>query len=275
MRVRFRLLATQTQPASAPTACPHCGPRRLLRHAQELRSVKDVRVERVQVQRWRCVFCRRTFRHYPQGVSASQQTAALKGLSVLLWVLGLSYDNVCATLHALGCGIAKATAWANVQQAGAHAQKLRRSRPKGQVRVVGVDLTGYKVKGQPITAGYLTDEKRGEVLEVEILPGEEAPQLARWLKRALSELGVEVLLSDDADGFKAVADELGLKQQLCVAHVRKWVSRRTRELSEQARRLKPKKRPRSRGDPGELMEDCERLRALVKEAVPQGRGNTS
>jgi DNA-binding GntR family transcriptional regulator len=76
------------------------------------------------------------------------------------------------------------------------------------------------VKGQPITAGYLSDAQRGGELEVEILPGEEAPQLRRWLQGEMRKLGVEVLISDDADAVKEVADRLELEQQLCVAHVR-------------------------------------------------------
>ena len=268
MRVRFRLPPTQTQPAAAPGACPHCAHRHLHPHAREERTVKDLRVEQVQVQRWRCEGCGRTFRHYPQGVSASQQSAALKGLSVLLWVLGLSYDNVCATLARARLRDCQGHGVGNVQQAGASAQQLRHCRPKGQVRVVGVDLTEYKVKGQPITVGYLTDAQCGAVLEVELLAGAEAQHLLRWLKQTVRQLGVEGPVSDDADAFKEVADRLELKQQLCVAHVRKGVTQRTKELSELAPQLE--QGPRSRGDPQELIADCERVRALVKQAMPEG-----
>jgi len=194
-------------------------------------------------------------------------------MAILLWVLGLSYDNVSNFLRALGCGIAKATAWGDVQEAGEKAKLLRKRRPLGQVRLMGIDTTGYKIRGEQIIAGMVTDGLSGEVLELEILGAEEAQQIKAWIKDLVEELGVEVLISDDDDTYKIVADELHLKHQICIAHVRKWVAKRTKELIEGAK-MTAKKAARSgkkaRADPQRLIEDCLRVKEIIKELKGDG-----
>jgi transposase-like protein len=192
-------------------------------------------------------------------------------MSVLLWVLGLSLDNVSAFLRALGCGIAKSTAWENLQAAGEEAGRLRKRRPQGKVRVIGVDTTVYKIKGEKITTGMITDGESGAVIEVEILESKDEEGLKAWLGDLVA-LGVEVLISDDDDTFKAAADDLGLKHQVCISHVRRWVNKRTRELIEEAEILEAKESDsvQIRGDPEELIEDCLRVKELVRELNERG-----
>jgi len=198
-------------------------------------------------------------------------------MGILLWVLGLSYDNVSNFLRALGCGIAKATAWGDVQEAGEKAKKLRKRRPLGRVRLMGIDTTGYKVRGEQIVAGMVTDGLSGEVLELEILGAEEAEEIKAWIKDLVEELGVEVLISDDDDTYKIVAADLHLKHQICIAHVRKWVAKRTRELIEGAQLMLAKKAARAskraRADPQEqeLIADCLKLREIIKELKGEGQ----
>ena len=50
------------------------------------------------------------------------------------------------------------------------------------------------------------------------------------------ELGAEVLLTEDNDSYYSVAAAgLGVEHQLCVAHVRKYVAKRSKSILEQAR----------------------------------------
>jgi hypothetical protein len=57
------------------------------------------------------------------------------------------------------------------------------------------------------------------VLSLDRLPNAEADTLQTWLAPIAAAVGAELLVSDDADAFKTAADELGLDQQVCKAHV--------------------------------------------------------
>ena len=65
-------------------------------------DVKDTVYEVVLAQRYECLRCGRTFRVYPCGVSRAQTSKRLKGLAVMLYLLGLSYGAVSLVLEALG-----------------------------------------------------------------------------------------------------------------------------------------------------------------------------
>jgi len=81
--------------------------------------VRDTRHSQVTAQRYRCLKCRRTFRVYPTGVSKAHQSDTLKGLSVLLYILGLGYQAVTDLLDALQYPLGKTTVCVNVQAAAA------------------------------------------------------------------------------------------------------------------------------------------------------------
>ena len=81
-------------------------------------------------------------------------------------------------------------------------------------------------------------------------------------------IGVELLVSDDADGFKTAADENGLPKQVCRAHVPRntqaWVETITPEMARDAE-----------GSlatigvtPQQAVADCHELRRLMTERPP-------
>lgn len=265
MRFKFFIPQIGKEADGEPKGCAGCGCKGLHVHQHVKKKVIDHKLEEVKAIRYKCKACGKTFRWYPEGVSRDHQGAAVKGMSTILYVLGLSYDSVSTFLNALGCGIGKTTAWRDVQAVGPKAEELRRRRRKlrGKVKVIGVDTTIYKVKGKRIVAGMVTDALKGEVLELEILDSENGEEIKGWIEELVAELGVEVMISDDADAYKEVAEELGLDHQVCISHVRKWVSRRTNQLLEKASGLEG-------GDPQKFIQDCERIKELVKELPAEG-----
>jgi hypothetical protein len=76
-----------------PRQCPYCKGDTFQRWGQVRKPVKDVHVRQVWVYRYKCCHCWRTFRHYPEGNSRSDQTERLRLLTVLLWTLGLSHRS--------------------------------------------------------------------------------------------------------------------------------------------------------------------------------------
>ncbi len=59
----------------------------------------------------------------------------------------------------------------------------------------------------------------GLALTIDALTAEDSQALQEWIEPIAKSVGATVLVTDDADGFKTVADEAGLQHQVCKAHV--------------------------------------------------------
>lgn len=236
MHLSVYLPKVQPQEIQPPTHCPlpdpqlpkrKCSGTHFKAHEVHCRKpVRDTRQTQVIARRYRCLKCRRTFRVYPTGVSRDQQSDTLKGLSVLLYVLGLSYQGVADLLEASEYPLAKSTVYENVQAAGAQAIALRKAWLKqqaGKVPAFSLDFTHVKRQGQDTIVAVATAALTGQPLDFEILQSESALHAKRWIRRLAHTVGAQVLVTDDADSLKTVAEDLGLDQQICRAHVNRNV----------------------------------------------------
>lgn len=228
-RIRFTLPQVKTRPESRPTHCPYCQGSILQRHGWLSKPIKDLYLDQVSLLRYRCTDSGRTFRHYPQGVDGHDQSQRLRALVALLWALGLSHQSISYLLAALGAPLAKMTSWRDVQEAGLGAR--RGLVLPAAVEVMGADETVLKVKGKQRVVGLVVEPGSGEVLGLELLTQQDTPAFIRWLKEYAEGLGVEVIVSDDLATYKPVVAELGVEHQVCLAHVRKNVQRRLKEIA--------------------------------------------
>ena len=228
--MRLRLLVPQVKPlpADRPKACPWCQSTLLQRHQTVPKAVIDTQLRETQAVRYRCTTCRRTFRYYPEGVSHYRQSRRVMGLAVLLWTLGLSEWATSHVLHALEAGIHRSSVHRDRLRAGALLQ--RRKAGASRVRVLGADETGMRVRGQAQLVGFVVDQESGKTVGVDLLVERDSAAFHRWLHRYTRALGVEVLVTDDLNTYKPVSHHLGLPQQVCLAHVRKWVAQRLRRI---------------------------------------------
>ena len=90
------------------------------------KAVRDTVYEQVTARRYQCRRCRRTFRVYPSGVSQAPTSQRVKGLAVMLYVLGLSYGAVALALEALGVYVCKTQVYEAVQAAARRVPGLKR-----------------------------------------------------------------------------------------------------------------------------------------------------
>lgn len=108
------------------------------RHGNVGKPLRDHKLDRVEVVRYKCIECGRTNRHYPARVTAKDQSQRTVVLTAAMYGLGLSCSAVSHMFGALGASIGKMTAWRDAQEAG---EALRKQRPGGRVRVLGADET--------------------------------------------------------------------------------------------------------------------------------------
>lgn len=273
--MRLQIILPRVEPGriKPPRQCPQSGCQG--RHFQFLQAVKkpvrDTVYEAVMAHRYKCLRCGQTFRVYPTGVSRDQVSQRVKGLGVMLYLLGLSYGAASIALEALGVYLAKSSIYEAVQAAAEKVPGLKRAQVFSQVKtpVLGADVTSVKCNGQWLPLGLSVDDLTGIVLSVDQLPAEDAVTLKAWLEPIAEAVEAEVLVSDDADGFKTVADELGLDHQVCKSHVQ----RNTDELVDQLLLVAEQDADGSLAaiglSPAQALADLDQLRQLVHTRQPQ------
>ena len=179
--------------------------------------VRDNRYRSVQVYRYRCCSCRRTIRHYPQGVDRADKTQRLRKLVALGWVLGMSLRGVVTFLFAFRVPVSHTTVWRDLQE---QARLLERCRHWQPVRVLGVYPL---VEGKKLPVLIAVDLGNGQPIAIGQVD-EINPQAVRcWLEPLVKRLGVSMIVTDDLASFRIAVDRLRLEHQVCQFHVRRWV----------------------------------------------------
>jgi transposase-like protein len=223
MRLRIVLPKVNPEAITIPTRCvyPGCRGRKFHLRQEVTKSLRDTVYQEVQVYRYQCLKCKRTFRVYPEGTTHAHTSQRVKGLAVMLYLLGLSYGATSLALEALGVYLCKSRVYDAVQEAAKLVPGLKRDHVFAGVKppALGGDLTSVKCKGEWLPLGITGDSISGLALTSAALPAEDSKALTEWIEPIATSVGAQVLVTDDADGFKTVADEVGVQHQICKAHV--------------------------------------------------------
>jgi len=210
-----------------PMKCPHCQGETFQRWGKVLKPVRDNRFHSVQVYRYRCCHCRRTFRHYPAGVDQADQTLRMRKLAAIYWVLGLSLRSIPLALSAFGVKLSHMSVWRDLQE---QAHLLTKQRRWQAVRILGVDGAYPLIKGKKQPVLIAVDLGTGQPVAIGQVDEYSPQAVKRWLEPLVQRLGVSVIVTDDLASFRTVAPKLGLEQQVCQFHVRRWVGRALHDL---------------------------------------------
>ena len=251
--VLLQLPDVKRKTTNRPHECPYCEGETFQRWGKVRKPVRDSRHRSVQVYRYRCCECQRTFRHYPQGVDRADQTQRLRKLAAVCWVMGLSLRSVAVVFSAFGVSLSHMTVWRDLQEQAGLLEKRRRWQP---VRVLGLD-GAYPLgwgKKQPVLIAI--DLGSGEPVAIGYLDEANPQALRRFLEPLVQRLGVSVIVSDDLASYRIVAEKLNLEHQVCQFHVRRWVGRALYELRETV--------------PKEWLWVLEEIKQLLDELPPAG-----
>lgn len=235
MRLRLKIPPVEADVyESPPERCPACGGTTWQSHGWPDKAIRDTRLDGVKAQRIQCTNCQATLRLYPQGVSQRKQSERLRGLTILLYLLGLSYRGVEDAVAALGTSLSHTTVYSNVQEAGEAVRQLKQRRLAGsQVRILAADGTHIKVNGQDTVLLHLGDGEKGLCLAIEIVSAEDTDSLDELIGEMAQAVGAEILLSDDLDTYKTVADRQGMAHQICNQHVVPNTLRKLAQIADQ------------------------------------------
>src|SRR5258708_32368554 len=155
MRLRILLPKGTPEAITVPPHCAYagCGGRAVHVRQEGSKPLRDTVYHEVQVPRYQCLKCKRTFRVYPEGTSRAQTSQRVKGLAVMLYLLGLSYGAVSLALEGLGISLCKSRVYDAVQEAASRVRGLKREQVFADVKTpaLGGDLTSVKCKGEWLT----------------------------------------------------------------------------------------------------------------------------
>ncbi len=178
--MRLHLLLSKVDPKAiaVPTKCAYadCTSKQVRLHQPVSKALRDTVHQRVEVHRYRCLKCGRTFRVYPAGVTHAHSSDRVKGLAVMLYLLGLSYGAVSLALDSLGVPLSKTRVYEIVQEVATRIPDLRREQVFQGVKTaaLGADLTSVKCAGKWLHLGLSVDALTGLVLTIDELAAEDA-----------------------------------------------------------------------------------------------------
>jgi transposase-like protein len=193
----------------------------------------------------------------------------------MLYVLGLSYGGVADALAAFGWAGSKSSVYRDVQAAGEAVTRVRQRQPVREVKVVSADATYVVCHGQQVTVAVAVDALAGDVLDIELVDSESADAMRAFLTQLQEKYGMEVLVSDDQDSYKTLADELGVDHSICRAHVNRNVARLVAELAEEALRGRSAPPPGVQSDLEQVLADLAYLQQLIALRPPDGAAQLS
>jgi len=245
----LQLASVKGNQTRRPEQCLHCEGETFQRWGTEKRKIKDPKMRTVKVFRYKCTNCKRTFRHYPEGVTHAQQSERMKQLAVICWSFGLSYRKIEALLSAFGVSLSRMSGWRDVQ---AGAEAIRRKKAWKPARVVGID--GAWVNGQGVMVAV--DMGDGEPLEIGAVDEKDMAAVMRWLKQLKQQHNIGAIVTDDLAMYRTLTEKLELGHQVCHFHVRRWVGRHCWDLDQRL--------------PEEWLWVIERIKVIMEDLPPDG-----
>jgi hypothetical protein len=273
MRLQLILPVVKPNEFKRPERCanPKCKGKHFIPFQEVKKNLRDTVYEQVTARRYRCSRCGCTFRVYPAGVQAAHVSQRVKGMAVMLYLLGLSYGAVVLMLEALGVYLSKTSVYRSVQATAERVPGMKRTEILAgyRTKALGADITSVKCKGEWLPIGVLVDPIQGLVLSIDHLSGEDAQTLQEWIEPVAEVVGACTLVSDEADAFKRAADQSGLHQQVCKSHVVRNTDELIANLSQAIEHALDASLKEIQIEPAQALLDLKRLGELIHSRQPE------
>ena len=153
------------------------------------KPVRDTHELEVEVHRYRCCDCGKTFRSYPEGVDRSERTLRLRRLAALTWALGLSLEEVVTVFNSFGMQLSRTTIWRDGQDMVAMLPDGRRSR---LVQVLSKGGEHAWVEGHQGGVVLVLELKQKKKVMLELMDEYDPDLVQTWLEPIALDLGLEL-----------------------------------------------------------------------------------
>lgn len=214
--------------------CPHCHRNHGRIHSGIIhRRISDLKARSIPQRRMKCPYCGTTWTVRADGVGhGRQRSERLRGIGVILYMLGLSYRAVEQFLPCLECCGSSSSIERDVTEIGQNAKDLHLSAPRMRLGVLGVDGTGAAMAGRNAGILFYVDVQRQKLIYVEPLKETNTAKVRRHVARVFQAMGADELRSDEHSVYKGIVPQG--KHSICLTHWRKSKGKRAYDLYRQA-----------------------------------------
>ena len=215
--------------------CPHCGdPNGSIHSGIRYRRISDPKTPIVAQRRMQCPACGNTWTLRVDGVGKGRQRSdRLRGIGIVLYMLGLSYRGVEAFLPCLSCRGGKSSIERDVDSAGLNAEAHHRWAVKHlRVRVLGVDGTGAAMAGRNAGVLFYVDVEKTRLICVEAIQETDTRKVRRHVAKVMAAVGAEELRTDEHSSYAGIVDDE--HHRLCQTHWLKSKGKRAYDLKRRA-----------------------------------------
>jgi len=223
MRLHLILRPIEPMEITPPNTCPFDDCRgEQIRHYQTVgKPLRDTVRDEVQVERYLCLECGRTFRVYPRGVTHAQIPQRVKDLGVLLHLVGLSYGATSRALEALGIYLSKSSVYEAVHAVAKGKPDLKQNQVFAEVRTSDLDSGSIRVRynGHWVILKLTFDDTGRLVLSIDRISSEDAEILQKQLEPTAESIGVDLLVTNDTVSFKTTTDEMRQADRVSESHI--------------------------------------------------------
>jgi DNA-directed RNA polymerase subunit RPC12/RpoP len=182
---------TQSSPNNRARLCPYCSSDILQRWGRSTKLVLDTHELRVEVHRYRCTKCWRTFRAYPEGVDHHERSLRLRQIAALSWVLGLSLEEVTNTFLEFDTVLSRSTIWRDGQEI---IRLLPENRRKHRVSPIKGNGGNGWIKGHQGGIVIVLELSKKKRLLLELIE-DSTPESARnWLEPIAASLNLDLVV---------------------------------------------------------------------------------
>jgi len=228
------VLSSVGQDLKLERKCPHCHRNKAnIDSSIILRSIRDIKVSAVAQRRLKCPFCGITWTLRSQGIAdGRQRSQRLRGLGVILYMLGLSYRAVEKFLPCLDCPSGKSSIERDVAEFGQKARQYHLSAPRMRIKILGVDGTGAALAGKNAGILFFTDIEAQKLVLVEAIQETDSVKLRRHVAKVMAAVGAQELRSDEHSAYRGIVSQD--RHRLCLTHWLKSKAKRASDLYRQA-----------------------------------------